>query len=136
MLVPFTEQMRKWLGEEAIARFGQMRDEDGFMPPPWRVFPAYPPTTIGWRMGTGEMYWLYWSVIYGDLTKTDRRQYRRTYRAPLHWFWFYWRGDPFILPLLISLLALMTWPFRFFLHHFFIKCSKPAIEIPEVESTS
>lgn len=108
--------MRDWLGPREIARFDSMRDANGDLPPPWRVFPEYPPTSMGWRMGGGETYMSYWHCIYDDLSDADKKRYRRKHPRPLYWFWFYWNLESVPVAIILIPISLLTFPLRVFLH--------------------
>jgi hypothetical protein len=87
-------------------------DSHGLPLPPWRMY-AYWPTSMGWRMGGGEEYIMFWGIWHERLDREKKREYRRRYRAPIHWFDFFWNyGDGMGGCLLQGLVGLPTLPIR------------------------
>ena len=50
--------------------------------PPWIVFPLYDSVTIGWRMGTGEVYMEIFLSFVDSLTDEQKKAYAETYPMP------------------------------------------------------
>ena len=94
-------------------------DSEGLPLPPWRMY-DYWPTSMGWRMGGGEEYMIFWGIWSRRLDAEGRRAYRRRYRPPLYWFDFYWDyADTWSGLLLQIFVACITLPVRipaYFVH--------------------
>ena len=129
--MPLTSAMRDWIGVQEIARFDKMRDADNDLPAPWRVFPSYRPTSMGWRMGVGEAYMAYWNINYEDLRTNAKQKYRRKYRAPMYWYWAYWNLESPIIAILVAITGLLTWIPRIPLHLIYQICACPRVQIPD-----
>jgi len=50
--------------------------------PLWLVFPTYSATTIGWRMGAGEIYEEIYATFLNNLNKKEFALYKAKYPAP------------------------------------------------------
>ena len=120
----------EFVGAEALASFESIRDDSGRLPPPWQVFPEYRPTSMGWRMGTGECYLLYWQREFDGLDQGAQKAYRRSFRAPLYWFWFYLNLEPIPIAILVAITGLITWPLRFVLHLIYRIFKAPDFRLP------
>ena len=59
--------------------------------PPFIVFPMYSPTTIGWRMGTGEGYEADWMKRIKALSDEELSEYCSQYDYPMWWV----EGNPY-----------------------------------------
>ncbi len=123
--------MGNWFSPENIIRFDKMRNVDDDLPPPWRVFPSYRPTSMGRRMGVGETYMAYWRFNQANLDENAKRNYRRKYRAPLYWYWAYWNLESPAIAIFVALTGLLTWLPRIVLHLFYLKLTRQRIEIPD-----
>lgn len=69
-------------------------DAAGDLAPPWERFPTYERYTIGWRMGTGEDWMMYWHVFADGLapdSDTRLAYLRRHPPAPVTWADFVFR---------------------------------------------
>lgn len=55
------------------------------MPPPWEAFPSIPRGSIGWRMGSGEDFWVDWLMWLHALTPEQRDGYHKRHPAPESW---------------------------------------------------
>lgn len=64
------------------AKFSQA----GEVPPPWRAFPEYAPSSSGWRQGNGE-YWMgrVWSPFWNGLTGIEQSHYLDRWAPPIAW---------------------------------------------------
>ena len=79
--------------------------------PPWKAHPLIPRGSIGWRMGSGEVYLLNWLQWYSELDPSEKKAYRKLYREPIRWWGFYdnslfktiivWLGHWLLYPLVI-----------------------------------
>lgn len=125
-----TAAMREWIGRRVIAQFDSMRDANGHLPPPWKVFPSYPPTSMGWRMGTGETYMAYWQCVLAELSDDARADYRRKHRAPLYWYWIYWNLESPLIAICVMITALLTFIPRIFLHMLYRTMNGSGVTIP------
>lgn len=59
------------------------------MPPPWIAFPDIAPDSIGWRMGSGEVYMMDFHQWYMQLNDVAARHLRERWPAPEDWADFY-----------------------------------------------
>lgn len=69
-------------------RLAKEADEHGDIAPPWVKFPTYTRRTIGWRMGCGEDWFMFWNYFIGTLNEArgDRLAYFKRQRpAPRTW---------------------------------------------------
>ncbi len=66
-------------------RDGQHVDPKGKTLPPWLVYPDIPAGSIGWRMGSGEDYYLEFYRYYSRLSEEDATDYAREYPEPRGW---------------------------------------------------
>ena len=123
-------QMDDFIGPENRAAFDSIRDADGDLPPPWHVFPHYRPTSMGWRMGTGEVYMCYWHQTLNQLPPESRRAYRRKFPAPMYWFWAHYNLESVPVSIFVAIFGLLTWPVRFFLHILYRTCFAPRLKLP------
>lgn len=75
------------------------RDNDGDLAPPWLAFPKIGLGSIGWRMGSGEDYWIAFDRWFKKLPPDHKRQFRLKYPEPerveqgLPWTGFYDRKE-------------------------------------------
>lgn len=53
--------------------------------PPFVVFPTYSSTTIGWRMGLGEIYESDWMQVIRTLSNEELMEYCSHYIYPMWW---------------------------------------------------
>lgn len=63
------------------------------MPPPWLKFPEIPPSSIGWRMGAGEDYWLEWLDWFLGQNEITRTAFASRFAEPPGWEGFYEHGS-------------------------------------------
>ena len=57
--------------------------------PPWKAFPDYARSSMGWRMGGSEDYWIKFAKWYHTLNHSSRSVYRKAYQAPIGWEDYY-----------------------------------------------
>ena len=50
--------------------------------PPWIVFPLYHSHSLGWRMGTGEVYESLFLKFFVSMPNEAREEYKKTYSVP------------------------------------------------------
>lgn len=90
--VATTEEEMRAMIKDAASELSDDRlsyDSDGLALPPWEALPDIPRGSIGWRMGSGEDYWIEFSQWYRSLTPEQRAEYRELYQAPPGWEGFY-----------------------------------------------
>ena len=66
-------------------------DPGRFWLPPWAAYPLFNSVTIGWRMGSGEWYWIDWHNWYAALPEDRKAAYRSRFPEPDRdgWLGFY-----------------------------------------------
>lgn len=79
---------------DRVTRFEFFPNDEGhFMVPPWAAYPEYDAVTIGWRMGTGEVYANRWRDWYDGLSDELQSEYKRRFPPPSDetrgWYDFY-----------------------------------------------
>ncbi|MEP1422373.1 MAG: hypothetical protein ABJK59_11440 [Erythrobacter sp.] len=85
------DEMRAMIAEAAssLPESSLQYDDQDRALPPWLVFPDYGRSSMGWRMGNGEDYWIEFPKWFRALTPTQRSDYRDAYRAPDGWEDYY-----------------------------------------------
>ena len=78
------EQLQE-MGNWEKKHLDDIKEEFGYLPPPWIEFPYYHPYSMGWRMGVGETYmydvWRSWWDEQ-ELTLIQKIEYFRKYENP------------------------------------------------------
>jgi len=59
------------------------------MLPPWKAFPEIQPSSIGWRMGSGEAYLLEFEAWFACQQDPFRKRFSEQYPEPAEWRGFY-----------------------------------------------
>ena len=59
--------------------------------PPWRKYPNIPLGSLGWRMGSGEDYWIEFDGWFKRKAAADQRLYAADNPEPQGWEGFYRR---------------------------------------------
>ena len=65
--------------------YGQSKKKQNIPLPPFIVFPSYSPSSIGWRMGSGEDYLMFWNEIMRVLPESEREEYCSRFDYPSWW---------------------------------------------------
>jgi hypothetical protein len=60
------------------------------MLPWWAAYPDFSSVTIGWRMGSGEVYKHRWYAWYRNLSREQRTEYRHRFPTPEFGAWEGW----------------------------------------------
>ncbi len=90
---------------ESLQTYGELIwDPDGLPLPPWRAFPWWP-TSMGWRMGGGEVYMEQFDSWFAQQSQASLRAYKKRYRPPLYW-WHAYSSLGCVLGMPLSLLTL------------------------------